>query len=227
MESSAKIIAIDGPAASGKSTIGRLLAEQLGYLYFDTGVMYRSVTFFALVSGVAVEDQDAVTKLAEKLQIDIERSAKIGRDGYAVFVDGLDVTEEIRLPAVDAHVSVVSAYPGVRQALTIQQRRIGLRGRIVMVGRDVGTVVLPEADLKIFLDASIEERAGRRYLEAQQRGDRSSEQEILESMIDRDRIDSSRDIAPLKPAEDAIIVDTDGLSIEQVLVILQELVIQS
>jgi cytidylate kinase len=227
MESSAKIIAIDGPAASGKSTIGRLLAEQLGYLYFDTGVMYRSVTFFALVSGVAVEDQDAVTKLAEKLQIDIERSAKIGRDGYAVFVDGLDVTEEIRLPAVDAHVSVVSAYPGVRQALTIQQRRVGLRGRIVMVGRDVGTVVLPEADLKIFLDASIEERAGRRYLEAQQRGDRSSEQEILESMIDRDRIDSSRDIAPLKPAEDAIIVDTDGLSIEQVLVILQELVIQS
>ena len=227
MGSSAKIIAIDGPAASGKSTIGRLLAEQLGYLYFDTGVMYRAVTFFALQSGVAVQDQDAVTKLAEKLQIDIEQSAKIGRDGYAVLVDGHDVTEEIRLPDVDAHVSVVSAYPGVRQALTIQQRRVGLMGSIVMVGRDVGTVVLPEADLKLFLDASVEERAGRRFLEAQQRGDPSSEQEILESMIDRDRIDSTRDIAPLKPAEDAIIVDTDGLGIEQVLDILQELVIQS
>jgi cytidylate kinase len=225
MGESAKIIAIDGPAASGKSTIGRLLAEQLGYLYFDTGVMYRAVTCFALQRGISIEDQEAVTDLTEQIQIDVVQSTKIGGDGYAVFVDGYDVTEEIRLPEVDAHVSVVSAYPGVRQALTLQQRRVGLRGRIVMVGRDVGTVVLPEADLKIFLEASIEERAGRRYLEAQQRGDHSSEQEILDSMIDRDRIDSTRDIAPLKPAEDAIIVDTDGLNIEQVLDILQDLLI--
>ena len=227
MESSAQIIAIDGPAASGKSTLGKLLAEQLGYLYFDTGVMYRAVTCFALQRGISVEDQDAVTDLARQVQIDVEQSSKIGRDGYEVFVNGCDVTEEIRLPEVDAHVSIVSAYPGVRQALSLQQRRVGLRGRIVMVGRDIGTVVLPEADLKIFLEASIEERAGRRYLEAQQRGDPSSKQEILDSMIDRDRIDSTRDIAPLKPAEDAIIVDTDGLSIEQVLGLLQELAVQS
>jgi len=227
MESFVNIIAIDGPAASGKSTIGKLLAEQLGYLYFDTGVMYRAVTCVALQHGVSVEDQDAVTELARQAQIDVQLSSKIGRDGYEVFVDGNDVTEEIRWPEVDAHVSVVSAYPGVRQALSLQQRRIGLRGRIVMVGRDIGTVVLPEADLKIFLDASIEERAGRRYLEVQQRGEPSSMQEIFDSMIERDRIDSTRDIAPLKPAKDAIIVDTDDLSIEQVLDFIQELAVQS
>lgn len=227
MESTANIIAIDGPAASGKSTIGKLLAEKLGYLYFDTGVMYRAVTCVALQRGVSVEDQAAVTDLARQVQIDVQQSSKIGRDGYAVFVEGNDVTEEIRWPDVDAHVSVVSAYPGVRQALSIQQRRVGLRGRIVMVGRDIGTVVLPEAALKIFLDASIEERAGRRYLEAQQRGDLSSKQEILDSIIERDRIDSTRDIAPLKPAEDAIILDTDGLSIVQVLERVQELAVQS
>jgi len=227
MESSANIIAIDGPAASGKSTIGKLLAEQLGYLYFDTGVMYRAVTCVALQRGVSVEDQDAVTDLARQVQIDVQHSSKIGRDGYEVFVDGINVTEEIRWPDVDAHVSVVSAYPGVRQALSLQQRRVGLRGRIVMVGRDIGTVILPEADLKIFLDASIEERAGRRFLEVRQRGDPSSMQEILDSMIERDRIDSTRDIAPLKPAEDAIIVNTAGLSIEQVLDLLQGFAVQS
>jgi len=227
MESSADIIAIDGPAASGKSTIGKMLAEKLGYLYFDTGVMYRAVTCVALQCGISVEDQGAVTDLARQVQIDVQQSSNNGREGYAVFVDGNDVTEEIRWPEVDAHVSVVSAYPGVRQALSLQQRRVGLRGRIVMVGRDIGTVFLPEAALKIFLDASIEERAGRRYLEAQQRGDPSSKQEILDSIIERDRIDSTRDIAPLKPAEDAIVLDTDGLSVEQVLDRVQELAVQS
>ena len=221
--SSKNIIAIDGPAASGKSTIGKLLAEHLGYLYFDTGVMYRAVTFVALERRIPVEDQEAVTGLAYQVQIDVRQSSRDSLDGYEVFVDGMDVTEEIRWPDVEAHVSIVSAYRGVRQALSLQQRRVGLRGKIVMVGRDIGTVVLPEADLKVFLDASVEERAKRRYLEAQNRGDSSSFQNILTSMIERDRIDSTRDIAPLKPAEDAVLIDTDGLSIEQVLDLLIDL----
>jgi cytidylate kinase len=217
MKSSANIIAIDGPAASGKSTLGKLLAEHLDYLYFDTGVMYRAVTCVVLQRCIPVEDENAVTDLSNQAQIDVRQSSKRSIDGYEVFVDGVDVTEGIRSPDVDAYVSIVSAYPGVRQALTLQQRRVGMRGNIVMVGRDIGTIVLPEADLKFFLDASVEERAKRRYLEAQKRGDPSSLQDILASMIERDRIDSTRDIAPLKPAEDAIIIDTDGLSIEDVL----------
>jgi cytidylate kinase len=217
MVNSANIIAIDGPAASGKSTVGRLLAHHLGYLYFDTGVMYRALTYVVLQRRITIENQHAVTELASQLQIDVQQSEGNDLNGYTVSVDGKDVTEEIRRPEVDALVSIVSAYPGVRQALSLQQRRIGLRGNIVMVGRDIGTVVLPEADLKVFLDASIEERAKRRYIEAQKRDDSILLNQILESMVERDRIDSTRDIAPLKPAEDAIIIDTDGLNIEQVL----------
>ena len=224
MVSSANIIAIDGPAASGKSTIGKMLADYLGYLYFDTGVMYRAVTCVALQRGVSVESQEAITSLAQQVHIDVRQSSKDSLDGYEVVVDGKDVTKEIRWPEVDANVSIVSAYYGVRQALSKQQRRVGRRGNIVMVGRDIGTVVLPEADLKIYLDASVEERAKRRHLELQEHGDRSSWQTILESMSERDRIDSTRDIAPLKPAKDAIILDTDGLSKEQVLNCLKELV---
>lgn len=217
MHTSANIVAIDGPAASGKSTIGRLLAEHMGYLYLDTGVMYRAVTYVVLQRQIPLEDQDAVTELAYQLQIDIQQSERDDLNGYRVYVDGKDVTQEIRQPEVDAHVSVVSAYPGVRQALSLKQRRIGLRGKIVMVGRDIGTVILPEADLKVFLDASVEERARRRYLETQTRDDSILLDQIFKSMVERDRIDSTRDIAPLKPAEDAIIIDTDGLSVEQVL----------
>lgn len=217
MHTSANIVAIDGPAASGKSTLGRLLAEHMGYLYLDTGVMYRAVTYVVLQRQIPLEDQDAVTELAYQLQIDIQQSERDDLNGYRVYVDGKDVTQEIRQPEVDAHVSVVSAYPGVRQALSLKQRRIGLRGKIVMVGRDIGTVILPEADLKVFLDASVEERARRRYLETQTRDDSILLDQIFKSMVERDRIDSTRDIAPLKPAEDAIIIDTDGLSVEQVL----------
>ena len=217
MHTSANIVAIDGPAASGKSTIGRLLAEHMGYLYLDTGVMYRAVTYAVLQRQIPLEDQDAVTELAYQLQIDIQQSERDDLNGYRVYVDGKDVTQEIRQPEVDAHVSVVSAYPGVRQALSLKQRRIGLRGKIVMVGRDIGTVILPEADLKVFLDASVEERARRRYLETQTRDDSILLDQIFKSMVERDRIDSTRDIAPLKPAEDAIIIDTGGLSVEQVL----------
>jgi cytidylate kinase len=213
----ANIIAIDGPAGSGKSTIGKHLADSLGYLYFDSGVMYRAVTLAAIQRDMPIDDEDTITRLAEEIQIDVRvASADDGR-GYDVLLEGKDITWDIRQPGVDAQVSIVSAYPGVRKALSIQQRRIGLRGRVVMVGRDIGTVVLPEADLKIYLDASIEERARRRFQEMQSRHEDASFEQVLESLRTRDRIDSTRDVAPLRPAEDAILLDSDGLSIEQVL----------
>lgn len=220
----AKTIAIDGPAASGKSTLGIKLAEKLGYLFFDTGVMYRAVTWLALVQGVAPEDEAAVTKLAEEADIDVRPpSVQDGRVSD-ILANGEDVTWAIRRPEVDRNVSVVSAYSGVRRALTSHQRRIGLRGEVVMVGRDIGTVVLPEADLKVYLDASVEERARRRYLELVQRGEPADYQEILSAMRRRDAIDSTRKIAPLRPAEDAITVSSDELSIEQVVETVIELV---
>ena len=211
-----KIIAVDGPAASGKSTLGKRVAESLGYLYFDTGVMYRAITWVALRSGTEISDELAITALANNTPIDIEPPTIDDGRGYDVMVQGQDITWEIRRPDVDANVSVVSAYPGVRRALSAQQRRIGMRGKVVMVGRDIGTVVLPEADLKIFLDASAEERARRRYLEQKLKDETVEYQRILESVQKRDRIDSSREIAPLRPADDAVIIDSDGINADQV-----------
>lgn len=212
-----KIIAIDGPAASGKSTLGEKLAEALGYLYFDTGIMYRAVTLAALQEQLSMDDETEVTALAERVVIDVQPpSVKDGRKAD-VLLDGADITWAIRSKEVEANVSQVSAYPGVRKAMTDQQRRIGQRGYVVMVGRDIGTVVLPEAELKIYLDASAEERARRRHAELVQRGEQISYEEILDSMKRRDLIDSTRAVAPLKPAEDAVIVNTDELEIDQVL----------
>ena len=218
-------IAIDGPAASGKSTIGAALAQHLGYLYFDTGVMYRAVTWAAIDRGLDIDGEVAITRLAEAIKIDVtEPSCADGRQ-YDVLCDGVDVTWAIRAPAVDAAVSPVSAYPGVRSAMTAQQRRIGLRGRVIMVGRDIGTVVLPEAQLKIYLDATVEERARRRHLEIQLRGNHAqSYAEILEAMKRRDAIDSSRATAPLKPAPDAIVIDSTSLNIEQVIQTVERLI---
>lgn len=162
-------VAIDGPAASGKTTLALHLAEALGYLYFDTGVMYRAVTLAALELGVDLEDAPALSRLAESLKIDVQPPSVDDSRPADIFLDGRDVTWEIRSPQVDAHVSQVSAHKGVRQALTEQQRRIGLRGDVVMVGRDIGTVVLPEADLKLYLDASVDEHARRRFDELQAR----------------------------------------------------------
>jgi cytidylate kinase len=213
---SAKIIAIDGPAASGKSTLGQRLAEHLGYLYFDTGVMYRAVTWEALRRGVDIADEAAITALAEQIQIDVRPPSRGDGRSYDVLVDSADITWEIRLPQVDANVSVVSAYPGVRQSMTVQQRRVGLRGSVVMVGRDIGTVVLPEADLKVYLDASPQERARRRYHELRLRGELADLQSILRSMQERDRIDSTRPVSPLRPADDAILLDSDHLDADQV-----------
>jgi cytidylate kinase len=211
------LIAIDGAAASGKSTVGCILARRLDYLYFDTGVMYRAVTWIALQRGIPIDDETAVTALAESLVIEVAPPVQADGHQYTVYANGQDVTWAIRQPAVDSAVSPVSAYPGVRRALTEQQRRIAANGHVVMVGRDIGTVVLPAADLKLYIQASVEERARRRYRECRARGEDVTYQEVLASMRRRDQIDSQRAYAPLRPAEDAIIIDTNELNIEEVL----------
>ncbi len=219
-----KIIAIDGPAASGKSTLGQRLANALGYLYFDSGVMYRAVTLVALRQSIPIDNEPAITALAEKMHIDVRPPSVQDGRAYDVIVDGQDVTWDIRRPDVEAEVSPVSAYAGVRKALSAQQRRIGMRGSVVMVGRDIGTVVLPDADLKIYLDASVEERARRRYSELLQRGEPADYSPILKAMRRRDRIDSNRKIAPLKPAQDAHLLCSDGLDADQVLEVAKTMV---
>ncbi len=217
MNTRPQIIAIDGPAASGKSTLGRRLAAKLSYLYFDTGVMYRAVALASLERGLDLHDPAAVTALAEQLAIDVRPPSKDDGRSADVTVDGADVTWNLRLPEVDNSVSIVAAYPGVRRAMTAIQRRIGLRGDVVMVGRDIGTVVLPEANLKIYLDASVEERARRRYQEVQGRNQSARLEAIRASMQERDHLDSTREMAPLKPAADAVIIDSDGMDPDEVL----------
>ncbi|MEK6588761.1 MAG: (d)CMP kinase [Chloroflexota bacterium] len=210
-------IAIDGPAASGKSTLARSLAARLGYLYFDTGVMYRAVTLAVLQAGVPASDEPRVSAIAERASIDVRPSSVADGRQYDVLMDGDDVTWAIRSPEVDAHVSEVSIYARVRRAMTERQREIGRRGRVVMVGRDIGTVVLPEAGVKIFLEAGVEARARRRYEELQARGEPVEYAEVLESVQARDRLDSTRDLAPLRAAKDAIILDSTELDPQQVL----------
>ena len=209
-------IAIDGPAASGKSTVGAILAADMGYLYFDTGVMYRAVTWAALDRGIPIDDERAVTRLAESLQIEVVPPTRCDGRQSTVLADGVGVTWEIRSPEVNRFVSPVSAYEGVRSALTSQQRRIGAPGGVVMVGRDIGTVVLPEAQVKVYLDASVEERARRRCLEMDQRGQPCAYEDALGDLQRRDRIDSTRSEAPLTVADGALIIDSTDMSVDQV-----------
>ena len=220
-------IAIDGPAASGKSTVGGILAERLGYLYFDTGVMYRAVTWAALERDIAIEDEPDVTCLAETLRIEVTPpTASDGRQ-YTVLADGVDVTWEIRSAEVNRHVSPVSAYEGVRLALTQQQRRIGEPGRVIMVGRDIGTVVLPQARVKIYLDATVEERARRRHCERLDRGQPSRYEDALDDLKHRDRIDSSREMAPLRAAPGAIVIDSTHMPVDEVVARIEDAIRQS
>ena len=210
------IIAIDGPAGGGKSTIGEMVARELGYLYFDTGIMYRTATYAALDVFGSVADEDKVTNLARKIQIDVREPSVDDQRTNDVLLDGNDVTWLIRDQWVERNVSQVSAYSGVRDAMTNGQRLIGQRGKVVMVGRDIGTVVFPEAKVKIYLTASAEERARRRFSEKKSRGENVDYEVILEEIRARDEIDSNRVVAPLRPAEDAIIINTDQLSVYEV-----------
>jgi cytidylate kinase len=216
------MIAIDGPVASGKSSIGKRLADRLGYLFFDTGVMYRAVTYLALRDLGSAADVDAVTALAQRAHIDVlPPTADDGRDCtiLAGMADGptQDITWATRGKDVENNVSLIAAVQEVRRILTEQMRRVGLRGRVVMVGRDVGTVILPEADLKIFLTASVETRARRRYDEVRARGEDRAYDDIVANLRERDRIDSSRAVAPLRPAADAILLDSTDLGVEEVI----------
>ena len=220
------IIAIDGTSASGKTTLARRLAARLGYLYFDTGVMYRALTLAALRQGLSMSDESALSSLAAGITIDVTSPTASDGRPCTVLLDGEDVTWTIRSPEVDASVSQASVYPGVRSALSLQQRRIGLRGRVVMVGRDIGTVVLPEAELKFFMTASLEERARRRLAELNLLGEIVGLAEVERSLAERDRIDSQRAVAPLRAAPDAVVVDTTQLSAESVLDLALDLVAQ-
>jgi cytidylate kinase len=204
--------------------VGELLARRLGYLTLDTGVMYRAVTWAALTSGIPVDDEAAVTALAESLHIDVLPAAVNDGRQCTVMVDGQDTSWEVRSAAVDANVSIVSAFPGVRREMVRQQQRVAAGGRVVMVGRDIGTVVMPEADLKIYLDATVDERALRRWREKRARGESADYSAVLASMRRRDEIDSHREVSPLQAAADAVIVDTTDLGIEAVLDVLTNLV---
>ena len=210
-------IAVDGPSAAGKTTLGQRLAEELGYLYFDTGVMYRAVTLAAIERGFSLRDENAVTEIANIICIDVMAPTVDDGRPATVLLDNRDVTWALREARIDQKVSIPSAYPGVRDAMTRQQRRIAQQGPVVMVGRDIGTVVLPGADLKLYLDASVEARARRRWLEYQAKDKSASYDAILRDLRNRDRLDAQRDVAPMRPASDAIILDTTQQSAESVL----------
>jgi cytidylate kinase len=212
-----RTIAIDGPAGAGKSTIGALVAERLGYQFLDTGAMYRAIALAALRVAIDPDDAAKLTELAKTVRITIGPPTTQDGRAYTVLLDGSDVTWAIRSADVDRTVSQVARVPGVRDALVEQQRALAGQGRVVMVGRDVGTVVLPDADRKIFLTASASERARRREEELAVRGERRPRQELLHEILRRDQLDTERAISPLKAADDAIVVQTDGLAVGEAL----------
>jgi len=211
-----RVIAIDGPAAAGKTTVARDLADRIGALLFDTGALYRSVTLAAYRAGIDPDDGERLAELARDSDIDL-RPASVD-DGRLcdVLLDGEDVTWAIRTPEIDSRVSEVSAHPGVRAALLPVQRQIASGASVVMVGRDIASVVTPEAGVKIYLDASVEERARRRVAELRARGVEITDAAVMADLIERDRFDSTRELSPLTAAPDAIHIDTDGLTIPEV-----------
>lgn len=206
-------IAIDGPAGAGKSSVARRLAEQLGYIYIDTGAMYRAVTYHLLTSNVAVENEAAVHASVRGVEIAFARQA----GEQVVTLNGKDVSAPIRTPEVTRNVSQVASYQAVRTLLVNQQQKMAQAGGIVMDGRDIGTAVLPDAELKIFLTASVEERARRRYIETQGTPNELSYEQLLVDIAARDKADMTRTISPLIQAEDAILVDTTSMNREQVI----------
>ena len=199
-------IAIDGPAGAGKSTISKFVATEMGYLYIDTGAMYRAVGYKALKLGLSLEDEAAIDKMAKESAIEL----KITEHGQALFLDGKDVTDKIRTAEVSMAASRVSAIKGVRETLVELQRKIAGSNNVIMDGRDIGTVVLPDAEIKIFLTASVDDRAMRRYLEMKEKGMEVSFLAVKEDMEKRDYNDSHRASSPLKVADDATVIDTSG-----------------
>jgi cytidylate kinase len=211
-----RVIAIDGPAAAGKSTVARLLADRLGALLFDTGALYRAVALLAHRSNVPPGNAQALRQIAANAHIEVRPPSHSDGRHYDVLLDGEDVTWLLRTSEVGAIVSQVAEHRAVREALLPLQRRIAASGPVVMVGRDIGTVVVPDAGLKVYLDATPHERAKRRFEESLARGGREPFAEVLRKTLLRDKIDSSRETAPLKEAPDAIHVDTDNVSVEEV-----------
>ena len=212
-----RTVAIDGPAGAGKSTIGALVAERLGYLFLDTGAMYRAVALAASRKKIDPDDAPKLSEVAKQVRIMIGPPTKQDGRAYTVLLDGSDVTWDIRTADIDRIVSQVARVAGVRDAMVAQQRALAGQGRVVMVGRDIGTVVLPDAERKVFLTASASERARRREEELASRGDRRPRQELLHEILRRDQLDTERAVSPLKAAEDAIVVQTDGLSVREAL----------
>jgi len=206
-------VAIDGPAGAGKSSAARAVARALGYTYIDTGAMYRAVALRALEHGIGLDRPDEIVELARTARIAFEPAPD---GGQRVVLDGHDVTDAIRTPEATRLSSPVSAIPGVRTVLVELQRQLGRGGGVVMEGRDIGTVVFPQAEVKVFLTASDEERARRRQAERVAAGAAATLEEVLKEQRERDARDSTRGVAPLRPAEDAIVLHTDGLSLEEV-----------
>ncbi len=213
-------IAIDGPAVSGKSSVGKALASRIGYRYLDTGLMYRAATWNAVQNGVDVSDLESVAAATAEMRFSVSET---GTGGNSILVNDEDVTRHLHSVSVDAAVSAVSAVGRVREIMVAEQRRLASEGGVVMVGRDIGTVVLPEAPLKIYLTATARTRAERRYKDFVSAGEDVDFKEILKSMEERDRADSSRANSPLRPAEDAKVVDTDQLTMDEVVDCLFEL----
>jgi len=205
------VIAIDGPVAGGKTTVGRELARTLGFAYLDTGIMYRAITWLALKNGIPVDDPNSLGKLARANSLEM-----LGDDSGRVSVAGHILGSELRESSVDVNVSMVSMASPVRKELVAQQRQTAYKGKVVMIGRDIGTIVLPDADLKVYLTASPENRAQRRWREMRARGEEVELLTVLSETLARDKKDSNRYDSPLKPAKDAWELNTDGLDVQQV-----------
>lgn len=217
MKKNVLVIAIDGPAAVGKSTMGKIIARELGFLYIDTGAIYRAITWKVLKNNINVYDEDTISNLVSNTYITIEKKNRNSLKGYYnIFIDGEDVTEEIRSPKIDQNVSQIAKLPKIRKQLIYLQRKLAKKGNIIMEGRDIGSVILPQADIKLYFTASEEERIKRRYKELVDKGYNIDYKEVKKQIVQRDEIDSKRKYAPLIKAKDAILIDSTEKSIEEV-----------